>query len=89
MLEFVNGSGNIAWHRQDDCSVDVVPFDCNVTVEFADPISSNAVVFSDAIAEMISVLLADILYAKSVHQYRENVTGGHLWRQRPGVWRHW
>ena len=69
MLEFVKGSGEVAWHGQVNGSMDVVPFECDSTVEFSSPIFSDAVVLSDAVAEMISVLLADVLDSKIVdHQ---------------------
>ena len=71
MLEFVKGGCNVAWRGQVDCSVDVVPVECDSAVEFADPIFSDAVVFYDAVAEMISVLLANILDSKSVRHKGE------------------
>jgi hypothetical protein len=41
-------------------------------------------------SEMIGMLLfANMFNAKIIHNKRENRMGCNLWRQRPGVWRHW
>jgi len=65
-LELVKGGCNVAWHGQVDGAFDIVPFECYSTVEFSSPIFSDAVVFADAVAEMISVLLADIFDSKII-----------------------
>lgn len=39
MLEFVKGGCDVAWHGQVDCSVDVVPFECNPTMK--SPVQSS------------------------------------------------
>ena len=68
MLEFVKCCCNVSRHGQVDGSFDVVPFERDATVEFTSPIFSDAVVFADAVAEMISsVLLADIFDSKIVN----------------------
>ena len=66
MLEFVKCCCNVSRHGQVDGSFDIVPFERDATVEFTSPIFSDAVVFADAVAEMISVLFADILDSKIV-----------------------
>ena len=67
MLEFVKGCCNVSWHGEVDGSFDIVQFECYPTVlEFASPIFSDAVVFADAVVEIISVLSADIFDSKIV-----------------------
>jgi hypothetical protein len=71
MLEFLEGSCDISGHRQCDCSLDIIPFKADATVECAIPVCGDGIRFRQALDQMFSMFLSDIFDTKIIDNQGE------------------
>ena len=71
LFETFEGVRNIIWHVKVNAAVFIIKIKGDSEVALALPVLCNVIIIFDAFNEMVSMLLANIVYPKIFHDERE------------------
>jgi hypothetical protein len=76
VLEMFEGLLDVCWHQEGHLAPIVVPLYGESTILFTVPIARTLIVFSYCVKQVLSILLADVLYSKVINDEGENDGAG-------------